>query len=131
MKIWKIKLHIIAEEFFQYSLVTYLFLLIAESLKEGLVSLFFNFNVLLIIVILSGLIMALTDYKSINALKRQRKITSKDVEHIFLLTVAGGLLALVKTSELGTIAIIIAVVTAILIASLSILLLTEDVKSLE
>lgn len=131
MKIWKIKLHIIAEEFFQYSLVTYLFLLIAESLKEGLVSYFFNFNLLLFIVMLSGLIMALTDYKGINALKRRRKITSQDIEHVFLLTVVGGLLALVRTSELGTNAVIIAAVTAVLIASLSILLLTEDIKSLD
>lgn len=54
-------LNVIGREFFQASLVTYLVLTLTETLKEGFVSNFFNMNYLLAAVLVSGIMMVLTD----------------------------------------------------------------------
>jgi hypothetical protein len=48
-------------EFFQNALVAYLLLVVAETLKEGVVSNFFNLNWLLGVVLVSGVVMVLAD----------------------------------------------------------------------
>jgi hypothetical protein len=52
---------IVARELFQTSLVTYLILVVAETLKEGFVSNFFNMNYLLGVVLTSGTAMVLAE----------------------------------------------------------------------
>ncbi|MBW3538351.1 hypothetical protein KY386_02570 [Candidatus Parcubacteria bacterium] len=53
--------NIVAREFFQTALVTYLLLTLAETLREGFVSNFFNMNYLLLVVLVTGVVMVLTE----------------------------------------------------------------------
>jgi hypothetical protein len=53
--------NIVAKEFFQVSLVTYLLLTLAETVHEGFVSNFFNMNYLLMVVLITGVAMVLTE----------------------------------------------------------------------
>lgn len=53
--------NIVTKEFFQATLVTYLLLTLAETLKEGFVSNFFNMNYLLVAVLVSGVAMVLSE----------------------------------------------------------------------
>lgn len=58
---WRQAVNIIGKEFFQVALVTYLLLTLAETLREGFVSNFFNMNYLLLVVLVSGVAMVLTE----------------------------------------------------------------------
>lgn len=119
-------MHLVAEEFFQYSLITYLILLFAETIKEGFVSFFFDLNILLVVVLLSGVIMVLTHHEELERLRKPHKITGADIQNIFLFASGGALLVYYKTFELGNIAFVIAGLTAAIIGLLSYLLLSED-----
>ncbi len=128
MKIWKVRIHFIAKEMFQYSLITYLLLLLAETLKQGLVSFFFNLNILLVVVLFSGIIMVLTQNEKLDeALKTQEhhKLKTSDVEYIIILAAGGALLVWFKTKDLGVLAIIISILTVIIIILLSLLVLID------
>lgn len=57
----KQNMNIASREFFQTSLVTYLLLTLAETLSEGFVSNFFNMNYLLLVVLVTGVVMVLTE----------------------------------------------------------------------
>src|SRR5260370_11358997 len=103
MKIWKFRVHLIAQEFFQYSLITYLILLLAETLKEGFVSSFFNFNILLWIVLLRGVCMVVTN-PSVELPHTPKKLNGADVQNSIVFAVIGGAIVYIKTEELGSIA---------------------------
>lgn len=125
MKHWKFKIYLIAKEFFQFSLLTYLILLLTETLSEGFVSLFFNLNILLIVVLFCGIISLLTYNKTI-ILPQKKKINyAKNIEYSIFLGISGGLLVFYKTSDLGPAALGIAILTVIIITILSFLLLTD------
>jgi len=126
LKLWRVKIYIIAKEFFHYSLFTYLLILIAETIKEGIVSYFFNINILLIVVVLSGFVMTITyDEKLSLPTSSHKKITYWNIIFSILLTLGGGLFIYAGTFELGTVAIIISCLTAFLIFLLSLMLLTD------
>jgi hypothetical protein len=76
---WARSVYIVAREFFQVSLVTYLLLTLAETLKTGFVSNFFNLNYLLIIVLVTGVAMVLTEPKGLDnpAAKPQSRQAAK------------------------------------------------------
>lgn len=139
------KIHIVAQEAFQIFLVTYLCLLLLETIKIGFVSYFFNLNILLIIVLVSGVAMVLTHSekkKNIipawslrNLLKlvdRERlqpvtpTIGKWDKYYIYLLSLGGGVLVYYKTEELGLLSILLTVVTIVIIFLLSYLIFTEN-----
>ncbi|MDP3941662.1 MAG: hypothetical protein Q8Q49_05130 [bacterium] len=124
MNAWKAKIHLVSKEFFQYSLTTYLLLLLAETLKEGFVSYFFNLNILLGIVIISGIVMAIMQTRMLEE-NPPKKMTSADLEYSLLLAIGGGMLVYYKTKELGNIALLIAVLTAFIILLLSFLILLD------
>jgi hypothetical protein len=126
MKIWLAKIHLLAEEFFQYSLITYLILLLAETIKEGFVSFFFNLNILLIVVLASGVIMVLTHNEHLEPERTKHKIKTADVEYTILLATGGAFLVWYKTQDLGIISFVIAGLTAMIILLLSFLLLTDN-----
>jgi hypothetical protein len=69
--------NISSREFFQVFLVTYLLLTLAETYREGFVSNFFNINYLLIVVLLSGVAMVLTETEV--SVKKFRKRVTKAV----------------------------------------------------
>ena len=123
----KLKYSIIAEEFFQISLITYLILLLAETIKEGFVSYFLDLNIILGVVIISGLCMILT-HDDERHLKKEgkKKLSSRDFEFFFIMSVAGALLIYYKTEELGTISLILTAFTAVIIFLLSYLIMTDE-----
>jgi hypothetical protein len=105
MKAWKVKVHIILEEFFGFSLVSYLILLLIENIKAGAVSSLFDMHILLAIVILSGIgmIVTFTPYNE----KSTEKIVSADIQNFLFLTIISGLLVYYNTQDLGSLAFII------------------------
>jgi Na+/citrate or Na+/malate symporter len=124
MKTWKVKMHIISTELFQFSLITYFLLLLAEILKPGFVSFFFELNIFLAVAFVSGAIMVLTDnfHKPAEVHKKFKKL---NVIYILLLTIGGSLLVLYKMQNAGLIGIVLSALAAVLVLLFSILLFTD------
>lgn len=128
MKHFKLKTHLVIEEIFQFSLVTYLLLLLAETLQEGFVSYFFNLNILLGVVLVTGIVMVFTHSEQINQSPPPQKLKIIDVLYILMIALGAGFLVYYKTKELGQIAIIVAVITGVLIILLSLLIFLDHTK---
>lgn len=126
MKIWKTKIHLITEEFFQFSLLTYLILLLLEALQEGFVSFFFDLNSLLCVVLLSGLVMVLTSTEQTKTSITFHKIRVSDIVLLFFLASISGIFIFYKTFMFGLLGIVITVVIVFIIILLSLLLLKEQ-----
>src|SRR5258706_14036148 len=105
-----LKIHVITEEFFQFSLVTYLLLLLAETMLEGSVTRYFNLNILLSIVLASGITMVLTKSNESKFVPTKRNIGA-DIQNSLLLALGAGLLVFYKTQSLGKISIVIAIIS--------------------
>jgi hypothetical protein len=125
MKHWKLKIYLVSREFFQFSLLTYLLLLLTETLSEGFVSLFFNLNILLVVILFCGII-SLVTYDNKLALPHKKKINyAKSAEYSIFMGIMGALLVFYKTQDLGPVSLTIAIITAVIISILSFLLLTD------
>jgi len=111
--------------FFQYSLITYLILLLIETVWEKRVSYHLNLNNLLIAVIISGIITVLSQEKSEREEKKVEKITKKDYIPISILGVMGALIVYYKTASIGNLSIPISIISGLLIILLSIIMLRE------
>lgn len=122
----KVKLAIIIDVIFQVSLITYLVMLLMETVKVGFVSNYFNLNLLLGVVFVSGVFMVLTgDWYS--RFKSQKKsITEKDIYYIISVSLGAGALIYYKTKELGKISIAISIIAVLIILLLSLLIFSED-----
>lgn len=128
MKHIKIKANLIVGELFQFSLVTYIILLIAETLQEGFVSYFFNINILLGIVLLTGIIMLITRYDRLEPQTSHQRFTLKNLLYALMVSLGGALLVYYKTALLGDTAIIIAILTGGIIILLSLLFFSDNTK---
>ncbi len=138
----KSNLGIIINELFQVSLVTYLILLLLETLDKGFVSNVFNLNYLLAVVLISGIIKVLPvaekkllsqwdliDLKFMNLrsqLHLPKSFSENDFYFILLIGLTGGTLVYFKTEDLGRISILISVITTIIIFLLSYLIFTDQ-----
>jgi hypothetical protein len=118
MKVWKLKLYLIAEELFQFLLVTYLVLLLIETIQEGFVSYFFNLNILLVASILNGLVIVMAYDEKLSKPSKSNKLNKILVT---LLTIGGAFLVFYKATTVETVAIVFALVTVLLLLSLSFL----------
>ena len=107
---------------FQTLLVTYLVLLLVEQIWPGVISVYFNLNYLLIIVIIIGILDVFSERRE----KRNERITKKDYVFIFALGILGMAIIKYKTLELGWLSWLISIIAGILIILLSILVLEED-----
>jgi predicted membrane channel-forming protein YqfA (hemolysin III family) len=114
-------------EFFSTLLVTFLLLLLAETIWEGSVSMYMNINYLLIIVIISGAISVLTRKEDVKAEKVA--LAKKDYIFIGATGIAGALIIWYKIKNIGKLAYLISIVAGVLIILLSLLLLEEDEKN--
>ena len=120
----KDKIGIISEEVFQFSLITYLILLIAETVREGFVTFFFDLRYLLIVILISGIFMSfLAPKRSDRTVRRAEKLQRSWVT---IFCIGGGLLVYYKTQDLGNISLFFAGFSAILIFLFTYLLSTED-----
>jgi hypothetical protein len=70
-------LNIISKEFFQVALLTYLILALLESIQTGIISYFFNMNYLLSFVLLTGVLMVITE--TVGRVRNISKKTSRVV----------------------------------------------------
>lgn len=140
----KTRLNIIFEQIFQISLLTYLFLLLAETVKTGFASYFFNLNILLVIVLASGIlsIVPLPQLKNKNHKNSSKHFLMLVFEQwhkerkeewnwhfAFVISVAGGLLVNYKTKELGTVSLLVSLVACVIIFLLSYLVYHEEDQS--
>ena len=126
---WKIKGHSasIINHAFQILLVTYLLLLLIEQIWTGIVSVYFNLNYLLIIVIVSGILDVFSEHPK----KEKENVNKKDYVFVIILGLAGFFIIKLKTSTLGWLSWLISIIAGILIILLSFLVLEEDEDEME
>ena len=137
----KSNIGIVFSELFQVSLVTYLILLIMESLDKGFISNVINLNIPLGIVLISGIIkiLPITEkkirsqwdiidlkfYDLRSQLRISKTYSENDFYFVLLIAFGGGLLILYKTYELGTISFFITGLSIIIIILLSYLIFSD------
>ena len=106
---------------FQTLLVTYLILLLAEQLWEGLVSVYLNLNWLLVAVIVIGVLDVFSDRPP----RRQESVKGWDYVFVVVLGVLGFVIIKYKTVDLGWLSWVISLIAGALIILLSFLVLEE------
>jgi len=125
----------INKDVFEISLITYLVFLLIEELKEGFISYNFNLNILLGLVIVSGILTIFSKAKTNKheletnlheSRIRESRISKKDWIFIIGLGILGGFLIFYKTKELGWLSLVISIISGILIVLLSVLILEEN-----
>ena len=111
--------------FFSMLLVTYLLLLLVETIWTDSVSTFLNLNYFLLILMISGAISVLTREE-----EKIKKIilTKKDFIFIAALGIAGMLIIWYKIKDIGNFAYLVSIIAGVLIILISLLLNEEDEK---
>ena len=122
MKDFGQKINVFMQEVFQFSLLTYLVLFLIETLKTGAVSAYFNMNILLGVVLVSGGVIVLTYSEKMPV----QKATIEDVKNGFFLALLGGCGIYFVTSDLGYLAIVIAVLTGLTLFLFTVLLYIDE-----
>jgi len=128
MKHIKIKTNLIIGEIFQFSLVTYIILLLVETVQEGFVSYFFNLNILLGFVLLMGILMTITHNEQLEQHTTPQRVNRENLQYSLMVGLCGGLLVYYKTQWLGDIATVIALLTGGIIVLLSLLFFSDNKK---
>ena len=126
--IWKIAKELIAE-IFKISLLSYLLFYLIEDFFPGFVSGFFSMNILLGIVVVSGVFTVISqkeESKEGEGKEAKNKIRARDIIFIVILSIIAGGLIYLKTKSLGKLGLAISIISGIIILLMSILLLTEE-----
>ena len=129
--IWKIAKELIAE-IFKISLLSYLVFYLIEDFFPGFVSGFFSMNILLGIVVGSGVFTVISqkeESKEGEGKEAKNKIRARDIVFIVILSIIAGGLIYLKTKSLGGLGLAISIISGIIILLMSILLLTEEEKN--
>ena len=129
--IWKIAKELIAD-IFKISLLSYLVFYLIEDFFPGFVSGFFNMNILLGIVVGSGVFTVISqkeESKEGEGKEAKNKIRARDIVFIVILSIIAGGLIYIKTKDLGKLGLAISIISGIIILLMSILLLTEEEKN--
>ncbi len=116
-------------EIFQASLLSYLVLYVLEDFIPGFVSKYLDINIMLGVVVASGVLTVL--FRGWEEPQRDHKTKSskwiwKNVVLIVVLSIAGGCLVFWRLKDLGAISAPIAILSGIIILLVSLLLLFED-----
>lgn len=121
------------QELFSSLLITYLLLLLGETLWEGFVTPYFNINNLLVIVIISGAIAVLTgkETNETGITGQKESIAIKDYIFIICAGILGSVIIKSKIPDMGWMSYVISVVSGLLIILLSILLLEGEEENLQ
>lgn len=129
--IWKIAKELIVE-IFKISLLSYLLFYLIEDFFPGFVSSFFSMNILLGIVMGSGVFTVVSqEPASAKATAgegrvERNEIRARDIVFIVILSIIAGGLIYLKTKDLGKLGLVISIISGIIILLMSILLLIED-----
>lgn len=105
-------------------LVTYLLLLLAETIWEKSASSVLNLNYLLIAVIVLG-IPAVLAFRRKPDVKVRESIGGKDILMVACAGVVGAVIVWYKTKDIGWPSVIMSIISAVLIVILSLLILRE------
>ena len=129
--IWKIAKELIAD-IFKISLLSYLVFYLIEDFFPGFVSGFFSMNILLGIVVGSGVFTVISQ-KPVSAKASAgegriegNEIKGRDIVFIVILSIIAGGLIYIKTKDLGKLGLAVSIISGIIILLMSILLLTEE-----
>ena len=128
--IWKTAKELVSE-IFKISLLSYLLFYLIEDFFPGFVSGFFSMNILLGIVVGSGVFTVISQKEEIKeGEKKEAKnnIKASDIVFIVILSIIAGGLIYLKTKSLGGLGLAISIISGIIILLMSILLVTEDEK---
>jgi hypothetical protein len=116
-------------ELFTVSLVTYLAFYLFDSLVGSFISKQFNMNILLWIVVASGVLSVWCNPSGRgmeDAAPTKNRITWVTVVYIVGLGVVAGLIIYIKTRSLGRMGLLVSGVSALLVIALSLTLLFEE-----
>lgn len=119
----KRSIYSILAEIFKVSLLTYFILLIVEEFNEGMISNYFNLNILLTIIIVSGISSVLLHSDDEVEQKKSRRI--KELYMIIGIAIIGGVLIFFKLRDIGTIAYIVSFLFIVLTIIISILIVDD------
>jgi len=126
--IWKMTKELVSEVF-KISLLSYLLFYLIEDFFPGFVSSFFSMNILLGIVVGSGVFTVISqkeESKEGEGKEAKNKIRARDIVFIVMLSIISGGLIYLKTKDLGKLGLAISIISGIIILLMSILLLTEE-----
>lgn len=126
---WKITKELISE-IFKISLLSYLAFYLIDDFFPGFVSDFLNMNIVLGIVVASGIftVAAQQDKEAAEEKEEEKKnkIRARDIAFIMILGVFSGFLIYWKTKTIGSLAVPISIISSVIIILMSFLLLIED-----
>ncbi len=114
----------LANEIFRMLLLVYLLLYLLEQYVPGFVTYSVNLTWMLVVVIVTGCIGALFPEKNV-AKQQNTPLRIRDYVFVILLAVAGGVLVYVKVKSMGAFSIPLSILSALIIALLSVLLMTD------
>jgi len=106
------------KELFKVSFISYFVLYFFETVQEGLVSYFIDLNIFLTIAILSGIIIIITGESS----SEQEEKIPHTVRYYFIsasFSLIAALIIFLQTKEIGTISVLLAALSGVLIMSVS------------
>lgn len=115
----------LVQALFGVLLITYLLLILLETIFDGSVSPYINLNHLLIIVIIVGVVAVLTAPGKPESVRRER-LTAKGILIIICAGIGGAAIIWYKTQEIGWLSYVISVVSGGLIVLLSMLIWRAD-----
>ncbi|OGC50407.1 hypothetical protein A2716_04340 [candidate division WWE3 bacterium RIFCSPHIGHO2_01_FULL_40_23] len=119
-------LKLIFKELFNASLCIYLLALLAEVVREGIITNVFNLNILLMVVVVFGILTTLFKVEDEDLEQMDKKFTEKDLYLTIILSLGAGFLIYYKTASLGVISYFISAGTAVLIILLTTLIFTSE-----
>lgn len=134
----KEQINILVTEIFNMGFITYILLIIGEGLNTGLVSDYFNFHIILAVVVASGVIKVLTedpDLYSPFTLKgflnfwdsrEDKKGMEKYWNNLFVISFGTAALIYIKLNEFHIFGGLIAILAAVIIYILGYLILTDQ-----
>lgn len=111
-------------EIFKISLISYLLFYLIDDFKNGFISNYFNLNILLITVIITGVLTVLL--KSEKEERENNKIRRRDYIFIIILGVITAGIIYYRIKEIGKLSFAIAIISGVIIILLSILFIGES-----
>ena len=113
---------IIFEEAFKVFFVGYLLFLIIETLKSGFITNFFNINIILLLVLVTGIGRILLGSKV-----QEKNIVEDGIDWyvIVAFSVFSGAIVYYKTKEMGNVSLVVSAISAVAIFLLSYLTLSD------
>ncbi len=123
----KRSIYVIIAEIFKVSLLTYFILFIVEEFNEGIISNYFNLNILLTIIVVAGIgtVLLNTD----DQIEQRKGLRAKELFTIIAVAIIGGALVFFKLRDIGVTAYIVSFLSIVLIFIISILII-NDKKSI-